>query len=202
MARPGYDSKKAHEYLDEPAVLRAKMKLLADLVRRSSRATCLAGAGLSTASGIGDYASRAAGAASLIHKARGHGKKLTGLRARPTKAHRVLAAMAHKGLLHRFVQQNHDGLPQKAGMPQAALNEIHGAWFDVSNPVVPMSGSLRDDLFEDVLEVEQTTDLCIAVGTSLGACACVLWHVVVCVYCTRCASSSPPACCFLNAQRA
>ena len=41
-----------------------------------------------------------------------------------------------------------DGLPQKAKFPQEALNEIHGAWFDPSNPVVPMSGSLRGDLFE------------------------------------------------------
>lgn len=28
--------------------------------------------------------------------------------------------------------------PRKAGFPQEALNEIHGAWFDPSNPVVPM----------------------------------------------------------------
>ena len=51
-----------------------------------------------------------------------------------------------------WVQQNHDGLPQKAGYPQQHLNEIHGAWFDPSNPVVPMSGTLREDLMTWLLD--------------------------------------------------
>ena len=65
------------------------------------------------------------------------------------------------------VQQNHDGLPQKAGFPQSSLNEIHGAWFDVSNPVVPMEGSLRGDLFQWMLEEEDRADLVLTLGTSL-----------------------------------
>ena len=65
------------------------------------------------------------------------------------------------------MNQNHDGLPQKAGYPQSALNEIHGAWFDVSNPVVPMTGSLRCDLLEWLIEWEKRTDLCLAMGSSL-----------------------------------
>jgi hypothetical protein len=36
--------------------------------------------------------------------------------------------MHRTGLLHHWLQQNHDRLAQKAGFPQAALNEIHGAW--------------------------------------------------------------------------
>jgi len=68
----------------------------------------------------------------------------------------------------RWIQQNHDGLPQKAGLPQHALNEIHGAWFDPSNPVVKMQGELRSDLFSDMLEWEDKTDLCLAIGTSLA----------------------------------
>ena len=27
-----------------------------------------------------------------------------------------------------WVQQNHDGLPQKAGFPQQDMIEIHGSW--------------------------------------------------------------------------
>ena len=50
------------------------------------------------------------------------------------------------------MQQNHDGLPQKAGYPQQHLNEIHGAWFDPTNPVVPMSGTLREDLMTWLLD--------------------------------------------------
>jgi hypothetical protein len=65
------------------------------------------------------------------------------------------------------VQQNHDGLPQKAGFPQECINEIHGAWYDPSNTVVPMNGCLRDDLFADLLEWEQRSDLTLSIGTSM-----------------------------------
>lgn len=68
----------------------------------------------------------------------------------------------------RFIQQNHDGLPQKAGVPQHIMNEIHGAWFDPSNPVVAMSGNLRTDLFSDLLRCEREADLVMAIGTSLS----------------------------------
>merc|ERR1719440_2629964 len=48
-----------------------------------------------------------------------------------------------------------------------ALNEIHGAWYDPSNPVVPMSGNLRDDLIKHMLHWEDQVDLCLALGTSM-----------------------------------
>ncbi len=64
--------------------------------------------------------------------------------------------------------QNHDGLPQKAGFPQAALNEIHGAWYDPSNPVVMMDGQLRTDYFQWLCEWEERSDLCLVLGTSLS----------------------------------
>ena len=47
------------------------------------------------------------------------------------------------------------------------INEIHGAWFDPSNPVVPMNGSLRDDLMDWLLVEEQKADLVLTMGTSL-----------------------------------
>ena len=50
-ARPGYQSKLAHEYLDTPEVLKQKVKLLADLVTRSKRMCLYTGAGISTAAG-------------------------------------------------------------------------------------------------------------------------------------------------------
>lgn len=79
----------------------------------------------------------------------------------------VLTALHSAGYLYRLINQNHDGLPQKAGMPQHVINEIHGAFHAPHNPVVPMSGSLRSDLFADLLDCEATADLTIAVGTSL-----------------------------------
>jgi hypothetical protein len=57
-ARAGYTSEKSSEYLDSPQVLRAKIQLLASMFRKASRPVIYAGAGLSTASGIRDYATQ------------------------------------------------------------------------------------------------------------------------------------------------
>merc|ERR1719478_1672050 len=94
-------------------------------------------------------------------------RKVSPWEAQPTLAHRVLVGMYKAGQLKHWVQQNHDGLPQKAGFPQKDLNEIHGAWYDPSNPVVPMSGTLRRDLIEQMLLWEEKVDLCLALGTSM-----------------------------------
>ena len=133
----------AHEYMDDKKVLAKKMKLIANLIRKAKCCVAYTGAGLSKASGIPDYAtkSKASVMATNVPKLK------SSFDARPTFAHCVLAALERKGYLHHYVQQNHDGLPQKAGFPQEKINEIHGAWFDPSNPVVKFSGSLRTDLF-------------------------------------------------------
>jgi len=85
----------------------------------------------------------------------------------PTASHRILAMLNIRELIHGWVQQNHDGLPQKAGYKQEDINEIHGSWFDPCNQVVKYSGSLRDDLYNNMSELSDTADLCIVVGTSL-----------------------------------
>mmetsp|Transcript_25620 Transcript_25620/g.59738 ORF Transcript_25620/g.59738 Transcript_25620/m.59738 type:complete len:541 (+) Transcript_25620:105-1727(+) len=193
-ARPGYAGTRAHEFLDEPEVLRAKVKLLAELFRRAETPVIYAGAGLSTSAGVSDYATRA-GSNSVLNRAKnvahtthtnattasdttnaisgggglcGAGKVLSPFAAKPALGHHVIAALARAGHVWRFIQQNHDGLPQKAGMPQHLMNEIHGGWFDPSNPVVKMSGNLRSDLFADLLTCEENADLVLAVGTSLS----------------------------------
>eukprot|EP00750_Incisomonas_marina_P002204 INCI12147.1.p1 GENE.INCI12147.1~~INCI12147.1.p1 ORF type:complete len:326 (-),score=63.34 INCI12147.1:1970-2947(-) len=90
-ARPGYATRKAHEYNDTPTVLRAKVALLADMVRASKEMAAYTGAGISTASGIGDYASKAKDTTC------GKNKKVRSIDAAPTLAHRVLAAMHKAG---------------------------------------------------------------------------------------------------------
>jgi hypothetical protein len=169
IARPGYNSGAAHEYMDAPDVLGEKIRILAGLIRKARRFVIYAGAGLSTASGIGDYATKA-GAGGVLAQIREKAvapKPISPYSAKPNLGHRVIAAMAKEGLVWRFVQQNHDGLPQKAGVPQKVINEIHGGWFDPSNPVVAMSGTLREDLFADLLHCEQESDLVLALGSSL-----------------------------------
>merc|ERR1712159_644818 len=89
------------------------------------------------------------------------------LNAQPTVAHCVLAALQRKKLVHHWLQQNHDRLAQKAGFPQAKLNEIHGAWGDDKNPVKMMDDTLRADLWEWMAQWEGRADLCMALGTSL-----------------------------------
>mmetsp|Transcript_21615 Transcript_21615/g.22374 ORF Transcript_21615/g.22374 Transcript_21615/m.22374 type:complete len:412 (+) Transcript_21615:46-1281(+) len=161
-ARPGYSTVIANEYEDEPNVLYEKIELLIYLLQQSSNCLLYTGAGISTSSGINDYATK-----STTSKLN-NGKKLTShLAAQPTLAHRVLVSLYNLGLIKKWIQQNHDGLPQKAGLPQHAINEIHGAWYDPTNPVVPMSGRLRDDLINDLIEWEEKTDLTIAIGTSM-----------------------------------
>lgn len=167
-ARPGYESMKRHEYNEVPDTLHAKVQVLAQLLRNSTNAIVYTGAGISTASGIKDYATKME--SSTI--ARNRPKITSNMSALPTFAHHAVTALHREEIVKYWIQQNHDGLPQKAGFPQKYINEIHGAWYDPSNPVVKFSGDLRDDYFEDILEWEERTDLCIAMGTSLSGMNC------------------------------
>merc|ERR1712167_211670 len=88
--------------------------------------------------------------------------------AMPTPTHYALGALAKAGLIQGWVQQNHDGLPQKAGFPQSKINEIHGGLVRLEQSGLPMDGSLRDDLYEWMLREEQEADLVLTMGTSLS----------------------------------
>jgi hypothetical protein len=107
-ARPGYRTCAAHEYVDEPDVLRAKVRLLATLLRNARSAVAYTGAGISTAAGVKDYATKGRTIAT---------GGVSPLDVRPTCAHRVMTALHRAKLLPTWVQQNHDGLPQKAVRP-------------------------------------------------------------------------------------
>ena len=88
--------------------------------------------------------------------------------ARPTPTHIALRALERAGFIQSWQQQNHDGLPQKAGYPQDKINEIHGSWYDPCNPVVKYSGSLHDRAFPWMLSDAATADLTLVLGTSMG----------------------------------
>lgn len=108
----------AHEYLDEESVLEEKVEVLADMMR-GGKCVVYSGAGLSRASGIPDYGSKAKESLSNTTK-----KLVTPLDAEPTLSHCVIARLVEKGLVVQVVNQNHDGLAQKAGVPEALVNEI------------------------------------------------------------------------------
>jgi len=116
---------------------------LASLARlcTGKRLVALAGAGMSTESGIPDYrgpetARRARNPmqARQFHadpraRARYWARSMNGwpriAKARPNAAHRALAALEHKGLLAGVITQNVDGLHQAAGSNRVI--ELHGA---------------------------------------------------------------------------
>merc|ERR1712176_130044 len=85
-ARPGYNTMKAHEYCDDADVLRQKIRVLAEMIQSAKNATAYTGAGISTSSGIADYASKGG--------ARGDRPRLMSpLDAMPTLAHRTLTEL-------------------------------------------------------------------------------------------------------------
>jgi len=166
IARPGYGREQSSQEWGEASkdVVRAKVKIMAEMIRRSKNFTVYTGAGLSTNSGIPDYATKASSTVTKVGKV----KKISSILAKPTISHKILTAMHRDGFLKNWVQQNHDGLPQKAGFPQRAINEIHGAWFNPANPVIMMSGILRDDLVAGMLDIAQKSDLTLVLGSSLS----------------------------------
>ena len=150
----------ASEYNDVSEVLEKKLEWLSQLLTLSNRTVIYTGAGISCAAGIGQAARGASG---------GDKKGLRGgLMALPTFTHYALGALAKSGYIHNWVQQNHDGLPQKAGFPQESINEIHGSWYDPSNPVVLYSGNLKSEQYPWMVKEANTADLVIVLGTSLG----------------------------------
>lgn len=148
----------ATEFEDSPDVLRAKCRQLAGLLRISKKTVLYTGAGIS---------------ASVIGQAALSGQNKVGWKADklscpPTFTHHALGFLGKHGVIHSWVQQNHDGLPQKAGFPQECINEIHGSWYDPSNPVVKYSGSLHERSFPWMEDDAETADLVLVLGTSLG----------------------------------
>jgi NAD-dependent SIR2 family protein deacetylase len=149
----------ASEFEDVPEVCEAKCKELARYIRISKKTVLYTGAGIS---------------ASVIGQAARSGENTVGWKkvdrraAKPTPTHFALAHLVNTGLIHSWIQQNHDGLPQKAGCPQHLINEIHGSWFDPGNPVVKYSGSLHDRTFPWMEHDSKTADLVIVIGSSLG----------------------------------
>ncbi|UJR33568.1 hypothetical protein I4U23_021006 [Adineta vaga] len=151
----------ASEYIDDDNVLDAKLDIVVSLIEKSQEFVVYTGAGISTSSGIGDYASKASN--SIVMRE----TSVNRLKAIPTLTHHVLVALEKKNRLKHWIQQNHDGLAQRAGFPQEKLNEIHGSWFDKKNPVVLMEDTLRPDLHKWMLEWSERSDLVLVMGSSM-----------------------------------
>jgi len=167
LARTTFTDISASEFVDTEETLAAKVRCLAALIREAAQGSgtiAYTGAGISTAAGIDCFATHnrdtsAAGEATALKDWKS---------AKPTYSHYAMTTLYEHNLLQHWIQQNHDSLPQKAGYPQEALNEIHGSLHDPSNPIVPYEGTLRDDLYQWMKSWQEKSCLCIAMGTSLS----------------------------------
>lgn len=149
----------ATEFQDDCRVADQKARQLAELIRLSRKTVLYTGAGIS-ASAVGQAARSGTNKEGW--------EQVNKMAVKPTPTHHALGILGREGLIHSWVQQNHDGLPQKAGFPQGRINEIHGSWYDPSNPVVKYSGSLHERAYPWMKEDAETADLVLVLGTSLG----------------------------------
>jgi NAD-dependent deacetylase len=186
---------------------------LASLIRASRACVVLTGAGVSTASGIPDFRSdhglwahedvgRVASIGGFRSDPRGFydfwvGKLRVLEGARPNDAHRVLAKLEARGLVHGIVTQNVDGLHQDAGARE--VMEVHGTFrtarclgcgaryetrkflaelrpgeepscaicSGLVKPDVVLFGEALDPSFERASSLVRGCDLLISMGTSL-----------------------------------
>lgn len=153
----GKEGRKVRELLDRAEVVEDKVLYLSSLLSLSRRTVLYSGAGLSTSSGV---------------RQRGPGSCQPASRPRttnavPSPAHLLLSALVRAGLVQTWVTLSCDGLAQKAGCPQEAVLEVHGSWYDPSNPVLRKGGTIRPDIRERLREEEETADLVVVVGSSL-----------------------------------
>jgi hypothetical protein len=119
-ARPDQGNRlPAHEYLDRDAVLLAKVRTAVSLLEHSKHIAIYAGAGLSCAAGIADYASKASHSVASSSSSSSTEvneeeeempkRRLHPLDARPTYSHCVLAALQKRAAPQSsfsFIQQN------------------------------------------------------------------------------------------------
>eukprot|EP00567_Pseudictyota_dubia_P003396 CAMPEP_0197435470 /NCGR_PEP_ID=MMETSP1175-20131217/3051_1 /TAXON_ID=1003142 /ORGANISM="Triceratium dubium, Strain CCMP147" /LENGTH=640 /DNA_ID=CAMNT_0042964515 /DNA_START=1078 /DNA_END=3000 /DNA_ORIENTATION=+ len=160
----GTDWLTATEYRDmDMTTLDWKLEMLTNLLRVSQKTVVYSGAGISCVAGIAQAAR-----GSDTHNGSNGTPIDNPLSAQPTITHHALTALWKAGLIHGWVQQNHDGLPQKAGFPQEHINEVHGSWYDPANPVVLYSGDLRSMENNWMQDDAKTADLVLVLGTSLS----------------------------------
>lgn len=107
------------------AAVRSKAARLAGMVRASRHVVLFTGAGVSTAAGIADFRGPdGVWTRELQGLPPPEGKSFA--EARPTAAHRVVAAMLKAGLAAYVVSQNVDALHLRSGVPRELLSELHG----------------------------------------------------------------------------
>jgi hypothetical protein len=108
----------AHEYEEHADVFQAKVALFASLIRQSKNMVAYTGAGISTSSGISDYASRSAGDKSSVQVVK---KKGNFIDYEPSYGHRSLVALYFAGGVNKITM--------------TCLRKLLCRWWD--DPILP-----------------------------------------------------------------
>ncbi|CAE7942353.1 SRT1 [Symbiodinium necroappetens] len=116
------------EHFDAASDMVSQAGKAAEVLRKSSRAICFTGAGLSTAAGLGDYRGKQG---KWTLEAQGADLAYTTVyeELRPTFAHEAIAKLVEMGKIAYVVSQNADGLHHLSGIPYSKLSDVHGSAF-------------------------------------------------------------------------
>jgi len=113
------------EYFDSEQELKAKIKRLAEMIKKSKHTVFYTGAGISTAAKIPDFRGPQ-GVWTLSDQGKSIKAEITIEQALPTFSHMCLVALLQQGKMAYLVSQNVDGLHRRSGIPEESLSELHG----------------------------------------------------------------------------
>ncbi|XP_054619811.1 NAD-dependent protein deacetylase sirtuin-6 isoform X2 [Dunckerocampus dactyliophorus] len=116
------------EVFDNPEELKAKVEILAQLIKESKYMVVHSGAGISTSAGIPDFRGPK-GVWTLEEKGESPHFDTTFEEARPSLTHMALLGLQQAGYLKYLISQNVDGLHVRSGFPRDLLSELHGNMF-------------------------------------------------------------------------
>lgn len=121
------DKEDIDDYLDSPDVLKAKIRVLVDLISTAKSCVAYTGAGISTSAALPDYRSKQ-GAWTLREKGlQVQGRSID--EATPTIAHRIVTQLVKNRKIAHVVSTNIDGLHMRSGLASEHLTELHGNAF-------------------------------------------------------------------------
>ena len=123
FTQPFRRSEQDATYFDDARSFSAKVAELAQLIGHSSFTVAVTGAGFSEDS-LQEHAYASAAASTVPRSA-----SVRGCRTIPTFAHRALAQLGVRRIVHSTITTSSDGLQRKAGFPAEALLELHGSVF-------------------------------------------------------------------------